>query len=155
MNTSDRSIASIDIALRRRFTFIPMRPKDTLVQDKFGIRLHDIFTTINTKIEILLDEDHKIGHSYFMNKKCTSLETLKQTWFYEIMPLINEYFYGDWENLRFILKDFVKEIPDAKSILGELSKNFDGDKFYKFTTIEDFSNDQYFITTMNNLIKNN
>ncbi len=114
MNTSDRSIASVDIALRRRFKFIEMMPKENLItdislgNDKTFI---DIFKALNEKIIILLDRDHQIGHSYFMSNKVSKLEDLKNVWFNEILPLLNEYFYNDWEKLQ--------------ALLGEASKNND------------------------------
>ena len=104
MNTSDRSIASIDIALRRRFKFVEMMPNSDLVAD-FKCNFKKIFESMNTKIKILLDRDHQIGHSYFIKTKYENadIETLKEIWFDSIIPLLNEYFYGDWEKLQAIL----------------------------------------------------
>jgi hypothetical protein len=116
MNTSDRSIASIDIALRRRFKFIEMMPNKDLVAD-FEIGFADIFENLNTKIKILLDRDHQIGHSYFIKTKYehAGVDELKAIWFTEILPLLNEYFYCDWEKLKLIIPAFIKkvEIPQA------------------------------------------
>jgi 5-methylcytosine-specific restriction protein B len=116
MNTSDRSIASIDIALRRRFKFIEMMPNKDLVAD-FGIGFADIFENLNTKIKILLDRDHQIGHSYFIKTKYENagVDELKTIWFTEVLPLLNEYFYCDWEKLKLIIPAFIKkvEIPIA------------------------------------------
>lgn len=139
MNTSDRSIAAVDIALRRRFTFIPMRPDASLIGDVVdGINLRRVFENINRKIEILLDEDHMIGHSYFM--KCANLADIKHMWFNAVMPLMNEYFYGDWEKLRLVLgPDFVTEI----SVPDELSDYCNGDSFYRFARMSDFSDDGF------------
>lgn len=114
MNTSDRSIASVDIALRRRFKFIEMMPKEELVTNidigngkKFGY----IFKALNEKITILLDRDHQIGHSYFLETKINDIYDLMNVWFDEILPLLNEYFYNDWEKLQ--------------ALLGSASKNND------------------------------
>ncbi len=106
MNTSDRSIASIDIALRRRFTFKEMMPDKNRVTEEIKennttIKLQNIFNTLNKRISVLLDRDHQIGHSYFMNVKC--IDDLKKVWFNSIMPLLNEYFYNDWEKLQALL----------------------------------------------------
>ena len=104
MNTSDRSIATIDIALRRRFTFKEMMPDEKQVPEKIHnntIELRNIFNTLNERIKILLDRDHQIGHSYFMN--VGSIEDLKSVWFNCVMPLLNEYFYNDWEKLVALL----------------------------------------------------
>lgn len=138
MNTSDRSIASIDIALRRRFKFIEMMPKSELVAD-FGCGFQTIFEKLNTKIKILLDRDHQIGHSYFINTKYANadINTLKEIWFSEIIPLLNEYFYCDWEKLKLVIPGFIKEV----NIPAEL-KNDCEDSIYEFKTseeVQDFS----------------
>lgn len=104
MNTSDRSIASVDIALRRRFVFKEMMPDSKLVSD-FGCNFKKCFEVLNERISILLDRDHQIGHSYFINEKYANsdINTLENIWFDSIIPLLNEYFYGDWEKLQAIL----------------------------------------------------
>lgn len=137
MNTSDRSIASIDIALRRRFKFVEMMPKRELVAD-FGINFADVFENLNTKIKILLDRDHQIGHSYFIKTKYENAgsDELKAIWFSEILPLLNEYFYCDWEKLKLVVPGFIKkvEIPSA------LKNDCDEDiyEFKIFDEVEDF-----------------
>ena len=110
MNTSDRSIASIDIALRRRFKFVEMMPRPEKLVDENNqpqmvedIDLQSILKTINERISYLLDRDHQIGHSYFMHWDNYDMATLKDVWFDEIMPLLNEYFYSDWDKLQAIL----------------------------------------------------
>lgn len=110
MNTSDRSIASIDIALRRRFKFVEMMPKTEVLVDGNkqpqmveDINLQSLLKTINERISYLLDRDHQIGHSYFMNWDNYDMATLKDVWFDEIIPLLNEYFYSDWDKLQAIL----------------------------------------------------
>lgn len=110
MNTSDRSIASIDIALRRRFKFVEMMPRPEKIVNKNhqpqmveDINLQSLLKTINERISYLLDRDHQIGHSYFMNWKNYDMATLKDVWFDEIIPLLNEYFYSDWDKLQAIL----------------------------------------------------
>lgn len=116
MNTSDRSIASIDIALRRRFKFVEIMPDSNLVAN-FGYNFKECFEILNTKIKILLDRDHQIGHSYFIKTKYENagIEELKQIWFDSVIPLLNEYFYSDWEKLQAILGNankngFIKKI---------------------------------------------
>ncbi len=133
MNTSDRSIASIDIALRRRFKFIEMMPKSELVAD-FGCGFQTIFEKLNTKIKILLDRDHQIGHSYFINTKYANadINTLKEIWFSEIIPLLNEYFYCDWEKLKLVIPGFIKEINIPEELKNECE-----DSMYEFNTPDD------------------
>ena len=133
MNTSDRSIASIDIALRRRFKFVEMMPQKELVAD-FGIRFADIFEKLNTKIKILLDRDHQIGHSYFIKTKYENagIDELKTIWFSDILPLLNEYFYCDWEKLKLIVPGFIKKLE-----VPEVLKNECDDSIYEFKTLEE------------------
>lgn len=135
MNTSDRSIATVDIALRRRFKFIEIMPDKNLVAD-FGIGFKEIFEKLNTKIKLLLDRDHQIGHSYFINTKYKNAdaETLKEIWFSEIIPLLNEYFYCDWEKLRRIIPGFLKQVPIPDDLKGECE-----DSIYEFKTMEEVS----------------
>ena len=137
MNTSDRSIASIDIALRRRFKFVEMMPRPELVAD-FGCGFQSIFEKLNTKIKILLDRDHQIGHSYFINTKYANADvnTLKEIWFSEIIPLLNEYFYCDWEKLKLVIPGFIKEINIPEELKNECE-----DSMYEFKTpneVKDF-----------------
>lgn len=110
MNTADRSIALLDVALRRRFKFYELMPEPGVLKDKIinGISLTELLTRINEKIEVLYDRDHQIGHSYFM--KVNNIDDLKFTWYYEIIPLMQEYFYGDWTKVREIIgKAFIEE----------------------------------------------
>ena len=137
MNTSDRSIASIDIALRRRFKFVEMMPRPELVAD-FGCSFQSIFEKLNTKIKILLDRDHQIGHSYFINTKYANadISILKEIWFSEIIPLLNEYFYCDWEKLKLVIPGFIKEINIPEELKNECE-----DSIYEFKTpneVKDF-----------------
>ena len=146
MNTSDRSIASIDIALRRRFKFKEMMPNSSLVAD-FGIGFNKIFDDLNNKIKLLLDRDHQIGHSYFINTKYNNnnennnVETLKDIWFSEILPLLNEYFYCDWEKLKLIIPGFIKKLD-----VPEVLKNECDDSIYEFKTFDEV---EYFEKALN------
>jgi 5-methylcytosine-specific restriction enzyme B len=90
MNSTDKSIATIDIALRRRFTFLKMEPKSDLVKYPNAKQLMD---DLNNYIEDNLGEDYKLGHSYFMKlENDEELEFVKE---YKIKPLLEEYFYSD------------------------------------------------------------
>ncbi len=156
MNTSDRSIASIDIALRRRFIFKEMMPDVNLIPEKevFDIKLKEIFTTLNERISILLDRDHQIGHSYFMKlKDSNNIETdFQRVWFDCIMPLLNEYFYGDWEKLRALLgeaqkdgKSFIKKIENVKFAI-----NYDCDEDDKYDFVQETEQDFNFKAALEN-----
>lgn len=142
MNTSDRSIASIDIALRRRFKFVEMMPNSDLVAD-FECNFKEIFEKLNTKIKILLDRDHQIGHSYFIKTKYAEadINILKEIWFSEILPLLNEYFYCDWEKLKLIIPGFIKKLD-----VPEVLKNECDDSIYEFKTFDEV---EYFEKALN------
>ena len=112
MNTADRSIALLDVALRRRFTFVELMPQPELLGEVAGVSLGKLLTALNRKLEAYLDRDHQIGHSYLMNLE--TVADLRFAWEHRVMPLLQEYFYGDGEKLQSILgKDFVedREVP--------------------------------------------
>ena len=100
MNTADRSIALMDTALRRRFEFVEMMPEyDTLNETIIeGINVGEMLKTINERIEYLYDRDHTIGHVYFIN--VSDLKTLANVFKNKILPLLQEYFYDDWEKIN-------------------------------------------------------
>ena len=106
MNTADRSIALMDTALRRRFEFIEMLPdlealKDIKVE---GIEISKLLEKINQRVEYLYDRDHTIGHAYFMNlKDNTTIDELEKIFKNKIIPLLQEYFYDDWEKILMVL----------------------------------------------------
>ena len=118
MNTADRSIALMDTALRRRFEFVEMMPEyDTLNQTIIGdINVGEMLKTINERIEYLYDRDHTIGHAYFIN--VSDLKTLANVFKNKILPLLQEYFYDDWEKIRLVLGDsqFIKEKKPANAL---------------------------------------
>jgi len=112
MNTADRSVEALDTALRRRFTFVAVYPQPGLIQQPagFDVDLRKLLVTINGRIEKLLDKDHCIGHSYFMeiDKKANPLEELRLIFKSKILPLLEEYFYGDPGKIGMVLgKAFV------------------------------------------------
>jgi len=120
MNTADRSIATIDTALRRRFFFKEMMPQpDVLagvtVED---LSVSDILMRMNKRITVLYDREHTIGHAYFMPlKESPTLETLAQIFTNNIIPLLQEYFYEDYEKLQLVLGDNRKQSDEFKFII--------------------------------------
>lgn len=112
MNTADRSIALLDIALRRRFVFEEVMPNYELLDGAMEeIDLGDLLNKINKKIEFLIDRDHQIGHSFFLKVKKLKdseekIDKLWSVWYYEIIPLIQEYFYNNWENIERLLNKY-------------------------------------------------
>ena len=106
MNTADRSVEALDTALRRRFSFEEMPPKTKVVEDKgfSDYARADIMKKINSRIEVLLDSNHTLGHAYFIK------ENFKSSFENEIIPLLQEYFYNDYGKIGLVLgKGFVRE----------------------------------------------
>ncbi len=110
MNTADRSITSLDTALRRRFEFVEMMPDISKLgnieiksenTEKSIIDLQKLLTAINTRIEYLLDREKTIGHAFFIDVK--NLEDLKQVFQNKIIPLLQEYFYNDYALIDAVL----------------------------------------------------
>lgn len=106
MNTADRSITSLDTALRRRFEFIEMMPDvSKLSIDCEGINLQELLKAINTRIEYLLDREKTIGHAFFISVE--NLESLKKVFKNRIIPLLQEYFYNDYALIDAVLNKMV------------------------------------------------
>ena len=108
MNTADRSLAGLDIALRRRFTFVEMPPKPELLADTEidGVNIGQLLEVMNQRIEVLLDRDHCLGHAYFLPLKFKQARTLDKLAFIfknQILPLLQEYFFEDWERINWVL----------------------------------------------------
>ena len=109
MNTADRSVEALDSALRRRFCFTEMMPRPELLTETIdGIALRDVLGIINRRIVVLKDREHQIGHSYFINVK--DKLSLKGVFKNNIIPLLQEYFYGNYDYIRLVLGDgFVEQ----------------------------------------------
>ena len=112
MNTADRSLASLDIALRRRFIFKEVPPQPELLSDiniAGVVNVSRLLTVMNQRIEALLDRDHQLGHAYFMPLISTpSLEKLAEIFRRQVLPLLQEYFFEDWERIQWVLNDHRK-----------------------------------------------
>ncbi|EDP6365595.1 AAA domain-containing protein, partial [Campylobacter jejuni] len=113
MNTADRSITSLDTALRRRFEFIEMMPDvSKLSMDCEGINLQELLKAINTCIEYLLDREKTIGHAFFIGVE--NLNDLKSIFQNKIIPLLQEYFYNDYALINAVLNDNGMIFKDKK-----------------------------------------
>jgi hypothetical protein len=125
MNTADRSIALLDLALRRRFTFMELMPNPSLLSPVAGVDLSRLLASLNERVAALLDRDHQIGHSYFLGLDADArVSDLRFVWYHRVVPLLQEYFYNDGERLRAVLGDaFVKPTQlteDTASALRDL-----------------------------------
>jgi hypothetical protein len=103
MNTADRSVEALDTALRRRFSFVEMPSRPELIEQPEGlsVELRALLTAINGRVERLLDKDHHIGHSYFMD--INTERELRLVFKNKVLPLLQEYFYGDPRKLGAVL----------------------------------------------------
>lgn len=145
MNTADRSIALMDTALRRRFDFEEMMPKSELLEN---IRVDDIdikqlLETINKRIEYLYDRDHTIGHAYFMSLKDEKITDKKaeldNIFKNKIIPLLQEYFYDDWEKILMVLGDgFVQKSEIKSDIFDYKQDDYLEDEKFVYTIKENF-----------------
>jgi hypothetical protein len=136
MNTADRSIALIDTALRRRFSFVEMQPDSATLKDVLvdGIDISEMLDTINKRITVLLDREHTIGHSYLLPLKSDpTLERLAVIFENTIVPLLQEYFYDDYEKIQLVLGDnqklddstrFLVRKSDAVKLFGNADIDF-------------------------------
>ncbi|WP_322406472.1 AAA family ATPase [Idiomarina sp. PL1-037] len=129
MNTADRSLAGLDLALRRRFDFIemPPLPEELKGVSVDGIEVEKMLDFINRRITALLDKDHCIGHAYFIHLKDKSgivLPDLAEIFQQKIIPLLQEYFFEDWQRIRWVLNDQSKS-NEHEFIIKDDAINFD------------------------------
>ncbi len=145
MNTADKSIVSLDIALRRRFTFREVPPQPTLLHHQSvlaGVNLTELLHALNARITLLLDEDHCIGHAYFYD--VSTLDDLRELFAYRIIPLLREYFLDDLAKVQWILgNEFVSETNNLKKYLlpsaMETSIEWYDKKSYALTPMESWT----------------
>jgi len=139
MNTADRSVEALDTALRRRFSFEEMQPNpgviatDGKLKDKQGIldniNLPLLLKIINQRIEKLLDKDHQIGHSYLMSVQ--NIDDLKLVFHNKIIPLLQEYFFGDYGKIGLVVGEgfFEKIETEADKKIFAKFDDYDADEF--------------------------
>jgi len=113
MNTADRSVEALDTALRRRFSFQELPPKPELLTFTIEGQIDParMLRTINLRLEKLRDRDHCIGHAYLLAlQPDPTLDSLKRVFKTAILPLLQEYFFGDWGKIGLVLGgDFVRK----------------------------------------------
>jgi len=125
MNTADRSVESLDTALRRRFSFVEMTSKpekliDVTLEDAEEIDMARMLDKINQRIELLIDKDHQIGHSFFINLK--NFNGLRKAFKNKIIPLLEEYFFGDFGKIGLVLGENFVSIKNGNNNSGILAK---------------------------------
>ena len=140
MNTADRSVEALDTALRRRFSFVEMQPKPDILSKVGEVDLRKLLETINQRIEMLIDKDRQIGHSYFIGIQ--DLEDLRRTFKDKIIPLLEEYFYRDFGKIGLVLGgEFIKLAENQVAFPEnfEYEKDFLEDKkIYHITSFSDW-----------------
>ena len=148
MNTADRSLALVDTALRRRFDFIESMPKPSVLagtivsHNGVDIDIEQLLTMLNKRIEALYDRDHTVGHAYFTRlkdlKEADPFSELKTVFRNKIIPLLEEYFFEDWQKIRLVLGDnqkakqdhqFVHEIGREEDLLALFGREHDLDQY--------------------------
>ncbi len=110
MNTADRSIRSIDVALRRRFDVFECQPDAEILRRYYKTHTNEVenliegFDNLNLALEESLDRHHTIGHTFFMSSPMTRQE-LERVWARKVGPLIEEYFFDQPD----VARDFTLE----------------------------------------------
>ncbi|HNF16124.1 MAG TPA: AAA family ATPase, partial [Leptospiraceae bacterium] len=168
MNTADRSVEALDTALRRRFQFEEIKPDPDQItkngklkyvgESDQKIELSKLLETINERIEFLLDRDHQIGHSYFMS--VSNEKELMTVFQKNIIPLLQEYFFGDYGKIGLVLgAGFVEsEKSDGRKILAnfsdDLRNSFEERVIYSLVQFtDDDKGTSSFLQALNKLIK--
>ncbi len=127
MNTADRSLAGLDVALRRRFEFVEMLPD---IGALAGINVHGIpvdrlLDSMNRRIEALMGRDYMLGHAYFMAlRDDPSLPALARLFRRQVLPLLQEYFFEDWQKIAWVFNDHRK--PAALRFVHQATTGLEG-----------------------------
>nr|PMI86538.1 hypothetical protein BCU35_02140 [Vibrio lentus] len=154
MNTADRSLAMMDTALRRRFDFVEMMPRADLFSDHCiewhgqKIDLKSLLEALNKRIEVLYDREHTLGHAFLFpaynaaksGQHELAFDELKAAFKKKIIPLLEEYFYEDWNKIRLVLGDSLKQ-DEALQFL-KIKKEKYSDLFGEFHGLELYEEDK-------------
>lgn len=148
MNTADRSIALLDTALRRRFSFRELMPDPRLLADFVdGVPLRNLLRVINERIEYLFDREHQIGHAYFIG--CDTRAEIDAVMRTKIIPLLAEYFFEDWKRVAIVLGDAQAKPGEGRFLVRTLLSppagigNEDAQARDRWTVREPFPADAY------------
>jgi hypothetical protein len=125
MNTADKSIALVDVALRRRFDFEELRVDlGPEVCQGLTPKMREGLQELNRRIASRKDRDHQIGHAYFVD--VNDERSFNRVFRKQVIPLLQEYFYNDWDGLQSVLGEksdpygFIREV--GKSAKGARTK---------------------------------
>lgn len=152
MNTADRSLALMDTALRRRFDFKELMPEPSKIDKHpliYGIELARLLTTMNERISVLYDREHTLGHAFFFpayeaamdEDQDRAFELLISAFKNKIIPLLQEYFFDDWQKIRLVLGDNQKANQKLAFVVSkpvELDKLFGNDTDFDIDTITSY-----------------
>ena len=145
MNTADRSVEALDTALRRRFSFVEMQPNPNELSEVEKVDLKKLLETINQRIEVLIDKDDQIGHSYFIGIE--DIDGLRRTFKDKIIPLLEEYFYGDFGKIGLVLGGkFIESVENKTTFPKNFTyeKDFLEDKkIYHITPSKDWDDEAF------------
>ena len=156
MNTADRSIAMMDTALRRRFDFIEKMPDPGVVRDEVGeigsIDVASLLEIMNRRIEFLYDREHTLGHAFFLN--IGTIGGLKAVFENKIIPLLQEYFYEDYEKTQAVLNDtqqiYIVQVNDESDLFSNVFNELKSDNSdMKFEVANGVSDDDFIRFAMN------
>ncbi|WP_159636951.1 McrB family protein [Sphingobacterium composti Ten et al. 2007 non Yoo et al. 2007] len=159
MNTADRSVEALDTALRRRFVFEEMLPNPDLEEldyEMYGYKASAILKRINLRIEKLIDRDHCIGHAYFIGK---NEETIIDSFYKNIIPLLQEYFFGDYGKIGLVLgSGFVQRIDASDDIFAPFDYDYRDDlasrMIYQIIDYRKYEDDEEAFKTALDLLMN-
>src|ERR1035437_9046368 len=135
MNTADRSVEALDTALRRRFAFVHTIPDPAKLEPtKDGINLNNLLTAINNRLTVLLDKDHTIGHAWLWSVK--NINDLRNIFKIKILPLLQEFFYNDYEKIGLVLGDgFVGSETVSESVFASFKNGTGQSAEYNDSTL--------------------
>ncbi len=142
MNTADRSLIGLDVALRRRFNFVELPPRpEALPLNAGGVNLRKFLATLNNRVETRLDADHLIGHAFFAG--LTTINQVRDAMVQKVIPLLREYFYDRPEALRYVLSidgdiNFAKFKAHGRNIKFDGVENSNLNKSDNYETYSDY-----------------
>ena len=138
MNTADRSVQLLDSALRRRFAFLELLPESDRLAGVTagGLALDAFLEELNLRIRQRFGREKQIGHAMFLSDGgvVDTPEAFASMFYYELLPLLQEYLYDDYTELRNLLGDVIDVASqriaadvedDPEALCAKLAATFD------------------------------